>query len=160
MDINSKQVAFETIVFDQRPFGGLLEKHARIHGLQIVARSLDGHAADRDVRRRHRDDIAGAAAVEYRARPSGQYQATLDPDRALVFTRRKLNDVAVLRQVHDSLQRLLWNSLQRLRTGEARDSGGEDRRQNDAQEALHLSFPSQTDLGSTNMRPFISMCMA
>ena len=102
MHVDSEQVAFETVVFDQRAFGGLFEKHAGIHRLQIVARSPDGHAADRDVRRRHPDDAACAPAVEYRARPSGQYQAPLDPDRALVFARRKLDDVAVLRQVHAS----------------------------------------------------------
>ena len=87
--------------------------------MQIVARSPDRDAPDRDVRHPDGDDIAGTAAFEHRTRAPGQYQATLDPDRALVYTRRKLDDVAVLRQVHHSLQRLLWNSLQRLRTGEA-----------------------------------------
>ena len=101
-----------------------------------------------------------AAAVEHRTRPPAQYHAPLDPDRALVFARRELDDVAVLRPVQHRLQRLLRNSLQRLRNGEARDSGGEDRRRNDAQEGEHVPFPPQTVLGSTNMRPFISMCMA
>ena len=89
-----------------------------------------------------------------------QYHAPLDPDRALVFARRELDDVAVLRPVEHRLQRLLRNSRQRLRNREARDSGGEDRRRNDAQEGEHVPFPSQDVLGSTNMRPFISMCMA
>ena len=132
MDINSEQVSFEAIVFDQRAFRGLLEENSRIHGLQIAARSPDGHATDRDVGRRHRDDVAGTAAVEHRARPPGQYDAPIDPDRALVFAGRKFDDVAVLRPVQHSLKRLFRSSLQRLRAGEARDSGGEDRRRNDA----------------------------
>ena len=161
MDIDSEQVSFEAIVFDQRPFRGLLEENSGIHRLQIVARSPDGHAADRDIRRRHRDDIAGTAAVEHRTRPSRQYDAPIDPDRAFVVARREFDDVAVLRPVQHRLQRLFRSSLQRLRTGEARNSGGEDRRRKDAQEKRHVSFPSQAVAsGSTNMRPFISMCMA
>ena len=132
MNINAEQVAFETIILDQRPFRGLLKKHAGIHGLQIVARSPDRHAADRDIRRCHGDDIAGAAAVEHRARPSGQYNAPIDPDRALVVARSQFDDVAVLRAVQHSLQRLFRSSLERLRTGEAPGSGGEDRRRNNA----------------------------
>ena len=58
--------------------------------------------------------------------------APIDPDRALVFARREFDDVAVLRPVQHRLQRLLRNSLQRLRTGEARNSGGEDRRRKHA----------------------------
>ena len=54
----------------------------------------------------------------------------------------------------------LRNSRERLRNREARDSGGEDRRRNNAQEGEHVPFPPQDVLGSTNMRPFISMCMA
>ena len=132
MDIDPEQIAFEAIVFDQRAFRGLLQKYAGIHRLQIVARSPDGHATDGDVRRRHGNDIAGAAAVEHRTRPPGQYDAPLDPDRALVFARRQLDDIAVLRPVQQRLQRLLRDSLQRLRNREARDSGGEDRRRKDA----------------------------
>ena len=46
-------------------------------------------------------------------------------------------------------------------TAKPGDSGGEDRRRKDAQEGAHVSFPPQADgLGSTSMRPFISMCMA
>jgi hypothetical protein len=128
--------------------------------LQIASRSTDGHAADCHVRRRHGDNIAGTAANEHRARPSRQYNAPIDPDCSFVFARRKFNDVAILRSIQHSLQRLFRNNLERLRTGEARGSGGEYRRQNDAQEAEHVSFLSQAVLGSTNMRPFISMCMA
>ncbi len=132
MDVDAEQIAFEAVVLDQRAFRGLLQKHSGIHRLQIVARSPDGHAADGDVGRRHGDDIAGAAAVEHRARPSAQDDAPLDPDRALVFAGCKFDDVAVLRPVEQRLQRLLRNSLQRLRNREARDSGGEDRRRKDA----------------------------
>ena len=39
----------------------------------------------------------------------------VDPDRALVFARRELDDVAVLRPVQHRLKRLLRRSLQRLR---------------------------------------------
>ena len=110
---------------------------------------------------RHGDDIAGAVADRARApgRPVST-SAAIDPDRALVFAGCKLDDVAVLRPVQHRLQRLFRSSLQRLRDRGARSSGGEDRRRNDAQEEAHVSFPSQAVLGSTNMRPFISMCMA
>ena len=160
MDVDAEQVAFETVVFDQRAFCRLLEKHAGIHGLKIAARSADGNAADRDVGRRHRDDAACTPAVEHRARPPGQYQPPLDPDRSLVFARRELDEVALLSPVQHRLQRLLWASLQRLRNREARDTGGDGRRRKYAQQPEHWRFPPQTDLGSTNMRPFISMCMA
>jgi hypothetical protein len=43
----------------------------------------------------------------------------------------KVNDVAILRPVQHSLQRLLQSSLQGLRNREARNSGGEDRHRKD-----------------------------
>ncbi|OIQ64690.1 hypothetical protein GALL_537590 [mine drainage metagenome] len=103
MNINAEQVSLEAIIFDQRAFRGLLEKNSRIHLLQIVARSPNGQATDRHVGRIHRGDIAVAAADKHRARLSGQYNAPIDPDRALVFAGGKLDDIAVLRPVQHSL---------------------------------------------------------
>ena len=132
MHIDAEQVSYEAVVLDHRAFGGLLEKNSGIHRLQIAARSPDGHAADGDVGRRHRDDVAGAAAVEHGARASGQYQRSIDPDRAVVFARRKFDDVAVPRTIQQRLQRLARHSRQRLRIGEAGQSGGDDRRRKHA----------------------------
>ena len=77
-------------------------------------------AADRNVGRGYRDDVAGAAAVEHGARASSQYKRSIDPDRAVVFARGKLDDVTVVRTIQQRLQRPVRRSRQRLRTGEAR----------------------------------------
>ena len=110
--------------------------------------------------RSYRDNVAGAIADKHRTWLSGQHHASIDPDRATMIAGSKFYDVTGLGTIQHSLKRPLWTGLQRLRCGEARDSGGEDRRRNDAWEAAHVSFPLQAVFGSTNMRPFISMCMA
>ena len=121
MDIDSEQVAFEAIVFDQRPLRGSSRGNTPE---SIVCRSWPD---PRMVTPR----IVTSGAVTVTTLPApppsstapgrpAQYNAPIDPDRAFVFARRKFDDVAILRAVQHSLQRLLRNSLQRLRTGEAR----------------------------------------
>ena len=132
MHVDAEQVSDQAVVLDRRALGGLLEKDPGIHRLQVAARSPDGHAADGDVGRGHRDDVAGAAAVEHAAGASGQYQRSIDPDRAVVFARSELDDVAVARAIQQRLQRLARHSRQRLRTGEAGQSGGDERRRKHA----------------------------
>ena len=96
-----------------------------------MTRTADGHAPDDDVRRRHRDDITGAAAVEHCTRPPRQYDAPLNPEPTLVFARCQIDDVAVLRPVEQRLQRLSRGSRQLLRNRGARNSGGEQHRRKD-----------------------------
>jgi hypothetical protein len=130
--INAEQVSFEgdyfsitarCAVFFRNTPGSMV--------LQIVA--IPGWSRRGLSRPRgHGDNIAGTAAVEHRSRSSGQYNAPIDPDRSFVFARREFNDVAILSAIEHSLQRLFRNSRQRLRTGEASGSGGQDRRRNDA----------------------------
>ena len=132
MHVDAEQVSDQAVVLDRRAFGGLLEKNPGIHRLQIAARLPDGHAADRQRRARHRDDVAGAAAVEHGAGASSQYKRSIDPDRAVVFARGKLDDVTVARTIQQRLQRLVRHSRQRLRPGEAGQSGGDERRRKHA----------------------------
>ena len=88
-------------------------------------------------------------------------RAPIDPDRAVVFARRKLDDVTVLRPIQHRLQRLApaqpsasphWRS----RTIRRRRAPPEACVTGDARCRSRL----RPIFGSTNMRPFISMCMA
>ena len=76
--------------------------------------------------------VASTSAVEHRARPSGQHNVPINPYRTFVVARRKFDDISGLRAVQHSLKRLVRSSLERLRTGEARSSGGEHRRRKNA----------------------------
>jgi hypothetical protein len=69
-----------------------------------------------------------AGGVVKGARPSRQDQRSIDPDCTVVFARSKFDDVTVARAIQQRLQRLVRHSRQRLRTGEAGKSGGDERR--------------------------------
>ena len=162
MHVDAEQVALEAVVLDQRALRRSSQEDAGIHRLQVAARAPDGHAADGHVGRRHGDDAAGAAAVEHARRAvRSSTSAPIDPDRAVVFARRKFDDVAVLRAVQHRLQRLRpaqpsasphWRSPDNPAATSAAGSMRDRRRT--------VSLPIRPIFGSTNMRPFISMCMA
>src|SRR5262245_2155741 len=104
MHVDAEQVSYQTVVLDRRALGGLLEENSGIHRLEITARSADSNAADSNVGRSDRDDVALATAIEHRARASIQHQRSIDPDRTIVFARSKLDDVALTRAVQQRLQ--------------------------------------------------------
>jgi hypothetical protein len=154
MNINAEQVGFEAVVFDQRvrrSFAG-----TRRNPSPQISPIRDGQAAD-VTSGADGDDAARAAAVEHRARPPAK---TI---RRSILSRLVLAGVSSMTSPSCARSSSACNgcsgSLQRRRNRGARN-GGEDRRRKDAKRE-HVSPPSQADgLGSTNMRPFISMCMA
>jgi hypothetical protein len=130
--IDAEQVSHQAVILDRRALGGLLEKNSGIHRLQVAPGPPDGHAADGHIGRGYRDDVVGAATVEHGAGASGQYKRSIDADRAVVFPRSKFDDVTVACAIQQRLQLPARHSRQRLRVGEAGQSGGDECRRKHA----------------------------
>ena len=159
LEVDADQVALEPVVLDHRTGGAGGHEDAAVLDGEIAAGAGDRQPAQRYLRRIDGDHAPGPAAVEYRAWLALERQGAVDDDRPRVAAGRQ----------HEAIPRR---------------SGGERRREParlgcdlDRRRSRAHRCPEQGDergapadrpwwhgrhaaVGSTSIRPFISMCMA
>ncbi|MCY1373776.1 hypothetical protein D9M69_610700 [compost metagenome] len=158
MQIDAVEIALDPALLDDGPFRGLRNEDARIHLFERTARARDGNAAEDHVFSADGDDVAFAVALDRSAGFTAQRHRLANRDGAGELCVLQHQLIARLGSIDSLLQGRYGSRREtdRFRPGRRRNGG--DYRHHPEHCCLvktHHAF-----FGSTNIRPFISMCMA
>ena len=157
--VDADQVALEPVVLDHRTCGAGGDEDAAVLDGEVAAGAGDRQPAQHHLRRIDGDHAPDPAAVEYRAWLALERQGAVDDDRPGMAAGGEHQPIAGRRGGDGRRQPAgLGGDLDRRRCRVRRraQQGGE----RDAATDRPSWHVRQALVGSTSIRPFISMCMA
>ena len=157
--VDADQVALDQIVLDHGACGAGGHEDAAVLDGEIAAGAGDRHPAQHHLRRVDGDHAPGPTAVENRSRLALQRQGAIHDDRPLVTASRQHEAIPRGRGGERRRERArLGSDLDRRRSRVQRcPEQGDDRGAPADRPWWHGRHAA---VGSTSIRPFISMCMA